>query len=266
MGRLILCYEKKAEKPYYVKTMNLHLYTLEELCYFLYDNLYWLDETVVNDELSDWIVTQLELKDLEQSLATNRGNLQQYVLLILNYAGYNSGEDMVDANNRLLERNEQSEFEKSLGRALHFLQCKLYMEAIMEYKKLLDGNEENQLDKIYNNMGNAYAGLFVFKEAAKCFHQAYQISKDETIFHNMIYAAAMANKEEIDEFIGELPSDYKQVYQRELERVRKEWDNKKLNQLNEVLLHKSSKQIAQYYKGLENLLNDWKKEYIHYTQ
>lgn len=265
MGRLILCHTKKAEKPYFVKAMNLNLYTLEELCYFLYDNLFWIDETVVNDELSEWIIKELQLTELKESLAASRGSVKNFVMLILRYADYVSQDDMEDASRLLGQLGEQSDFDKTLGRALHFLQCKLYVEAILEYKKLAESNENEQLERIYNNMGVAYAGLFQYKGAAKCFQKAYKQNKDQIIYKHFLYAVAMLPKEDILEFQEDLQQDYAVIYHSDMQKALKEHENKKLNQLNEVLHYKEDNQIAKYYKGLDHLLNDWKKEYIKFS-
>lgn len=264
MGRLILCYAKKANKPYFVKTMNLNLYTLEELCYFLYDNLYWIDETVVNDELSDWILKELQLTELNEELILNRGSVKNFIMIILKYAGYISAEDMDDAGKLLVELDEQSDFDKILGRGGHLLQFKLYMDAILEYKKLTKVDDHNQMEKIYNNMGVAYAGLFLFKEAAKCFQKAYQLNKDPVIYRHFVYAAAMASEEDIPEFQENLKNDYKEVFQTDMQSALKVKENKKLSQLEAVLNYKNDNQIAEYYKGLDSLLNEWKKEYMNY--
>ena len=265
MGRLILCYPKKADKPYFVKTMNLNLYTLEELCYFLYDNLYWIDETVVNNELLDWLIYELQLTDLSEGLRANLSNVKNFVMIILKYADYISEDDLEDANRLLGELGGQSDFDKTLGRAWHFLQCKLYMEAILEYKKLIERNENRQLEKIYNNMGVAYARLFLYKEAAKCFQKGYKINNDQTIYNHYQYAVAMISNEDIQEFQKDLERNYKAICKIAIQSVQKEQENKKLNQLEDVLNYKTQNHVAEYYKGLGNLLNEWKKEYENYT-
>ena len=39
MSGYILCQTKKADKPFFVESINTNIYSLEELCYFLYHNL-----------------------------------------------------------------------------------------------------------------------------------------------------------------------------------------------------------------------------------
>ena len=48
MSGYILCQTKKADKPFFVESINTNIYSLEELCYFLYHNLYLVDSSVIN--------------------------------------------------------------------------------------------------------------------------------------------------------------------------------------------------------------------------
>ena len=43
MGSLILCYKKKAKQPYEITRIHRKIYTIEELCYYLCNNLYLID-------------------------------------------------------------------------------------------------------------------------------------------------------------------------------------------------------------------------------
>ena len=49
MSGYILCQTKKAEKPYFVENISTNIYSLEELCYYLYNNLYMEDSSVMNE-------------------------------------------------------------------------------------------------------------------------------------------------------------------------------------------------------------------------
>ena len=39
MGSLILCHKKHARQPYVIARGHIRIYTLEELCYFICNNL-----------------------------------------------------------------------------------------------------------------------------------------------------------------------------------------------------------------------------------
>ena len=39
MSGYILCQTKKAEHPYFIENISMNIYSIEELCYYLYHNL-----------------------------------------------------------------------------------------------------------------------------------------------------------------------------------------------------------------------------------
>ena len=46
MSGYILCQVKKAEKPFYIENISTNIYSIEELCYYLSNNLYLIDYTI----------------------------------------------------------------------------------------------------------------------------------------------------------------------------------------------------------------------------
>lgn len=47
MSGYILCQTKKAQRPYFIENISMNIYSIEELCYYLYHNLYLADHTVL---------------------------------------------------------------------------------------------------------------------------------------------------------------------------------------------------------------------------
>ena len=45
MSGYILCQTKKAQRPYFIENISMNIYSIEELCYYLYHNLYLADHT-----------------------------------------------------------------------------------------------------------------------------------------------------------------------------------------------------------------------------
>ena len=68
MGSLILCHKKRAKHPYEITRIHKRIYTIEELCYYLCNNLYLIDYTIINEQLCRWIRDELELVSLAESL------------------------------------------------------------------------------------------------------------------------------------------------------------------------------------------------------
>ena len=40
MGSLILCHKKRAKRPFEISRVHTRIYTIEELCYYICNNLY----------------------------------------------------------------------------------------------------------------------------------------------------------------------------------------------------------------------------------
>ena len=47
----ILCQTKRAKLPYFIENISTNVYSIEELCYYLYHNLYLIDQTIMNEGL-----------------------------------------------------------------------------------------------------------------------------------------------------------------------------------------------------------------------
>ena len=54
--------------PYYIENISTNIYSIEELCYYFYHNIYLLDETILNEHLCDWIRKELGLERLYRRL------------------------------------------------------------------------------------------------------------------------------------------------------------------------------------------------------
>ena len=53
MGNLILCHDRHAAHPYEITRIHSRIFTIEELCYYLCNNLYLIDYTIMNEQLCD---------------------------------------------------------------------------------------------------------------------------------------------------------------------------------------------------------------------
>ena len=56
-----------------MESINTNIYSLEELCYFLYHNLYLVDSSVINENLCIWISEELDLPRLAAKLRPHLG-------------------------------------------------------------------------------------------------------------------------------------------------------------------------------------------------
>ena len=97
MGSLILCHNKKASQPYKITRIHRKIYTIEELCYYLCNNLYLIDYTIMNEKICEWLYSELDMRELAGELLDliqKKGTIEQFVLRILEHARIYSEPEM----------------------------------------------------------------------------------------------------------------------------------------------------------------------------
>ena len=68
MSDYILCQVKRASLPFYVENISKNIYSIEELCYYFYKNIYLIDESIINERLCNWLKDELGLSKLYEKL------------------------------------------------------------------------------------------------------------------------------------------------------------------------------------------------------
>lgn len=185
MGELLICHESIASLPYYIEGAGVNIYSMEELCYYIAGNTYLLDRSFMSEELCTWMEKQMGLYKLSEQLRDimrSQGQLSDFVLAILDSAAYASAQEMQEIVYTVRQMEEKSDFECSKIRADQLMEKGKYLSAIYEYKRLLDSGSAKEADavlcgNIWHNLGTAYARLFLFEEAARCYDKAYSFNQ-----------------------------------------------------------------------------------------
>lgn len=185
MGELLYCHEPIAALPYYVEGIGINLYSMEELSYYIMGNTFLLDNSFMSEELCTWVEKQMGLYKLAEQLRDimrGQGMLSDFVFKILEQTGYCTTGEMQDIVLTIRQMEEKSDFECNKIRADQLMEKQKYLAAIYEYKRLLDSPDAKDATtllcgNIWHNLGTAYARLFLFGEAARCYEQAYQLNE-----------------------------------------------------------------------------------------
>ena len=205
MSGYILCQRKKADSPYFIENISTNIYTLEELCYYLYHNLYLIDETIINKDLCDWIQNELNLGRLAAKLRTVVGKFSSAedilypVFKEINYLTY---EELKILNGRIqrLDRESVPVREKQKGDAL--MENGMYVHAIQVYQKLLERDDLNTFrdgleESICHNLGCAYSYLFQMEKALEYFEKAYEAGHERKRLKTYLLAVYNIRSREI---------------------------------------------------------------------
>ena len=264
MGDLILCNQVLAAFPYYIDNASLNVYSMEELCYYIENNLYLLEEDFMNEELCSWIDKEMGLPEEAEHLRgirQNGGTLSEFIGYLLGQSGYCRPQRVRQITGALKELETKSEYECGKLKADRFVERKRYVSAIAEYHRLLENPAEQSLTlvgNVWHNLGKAYAGLFLFREAAACFKQAYEYNRNQESMHACLYACrCMRDEKAFDEMAawGGLTEKELVWVGRELTgRSRMEDIEKFENQLMKLFAEENEQEIRR-------LVDDWKDAY-----
>lgn len=182
MGKVLLCTGSVAENPYYLKKPGISVYSVEELCYCFREHTFFIDEEIVNRELTDWLDRECRLPKLASALygfLSKKGSASAFAATILEYTGYCPKEEILKIERFLRANAGLDETKKRKVMADYLAEKGRYQDALDEYRVLLEEipkEEEAErsmtLASVYHNMGRVCAGLFLFEEASEYFKKA----------------------------------------------------------------------------------------------
>lgn len=207
MGELILCKENTAASPFYLDEGSLNVYSIEELSYYIENNVLFLNVDFMNLELINWIEHQLHMVDLAEGLRSLLGEgaaLDQFLALILQEGGFCSQTEIKNVVLAAQSVATKTKEEMQKIRGDRMLAKGNALGAIYIYRKIFDeGSRKNITDgdlaSVWHNLGCAHARLFQFDDAIECFEEAYNIGHRFESKRQMIFAAVCSkNNDEID--------------------------------------------------------------------
>ncbi len=250
MGSLILCHKKKAKHPYEISRIHKKISTMEELCYYLCNNLYLIDYTIMNEQLCRWIADELEMPALADKMVEqirNNGSVEKFVVLVLHESKIYTPGEMAHIQNVLEKLKNQKEVERQKFKADTLMESGELESAILVYMSIVNGERDESVDKrfygrVYACLAGAYGRAFLYEESARMYEKAYKICEDNRMLEGYLYASSRF-----------MPAD----------------EYQKMVMGNEVLLEVDNKLTEKISKVRENikieptreLFDEWKKEY-----
>lgn len=197
MGNLILCHDRHASHPYEITRIHCRIFTIEELCYYLCNNLYLIDYTIMNGQLCDWLDEELGMEALAAELRDVlrlHGSVEKFVLTILKASRIYREPEMIRIQNVLEHLKNQKDIERQKFKGDNLLESGEVEEAILVYQAILNQEKDDTVDekfygKIYAGLGAAYGRLFLYQEAARMYDRAYQLCGDKALIKPYLYAS-----------------------------------------------------------------------------
>ena len=265
-----LCTGSYGEKPLKLYKINKGIYSMEELCYYLCENIYLLDRDLMTEELIDWIDRQCAMEVLAKRLRELLhfgGSLAAFVSMILEECYYKKPEEIKRFQDILRENENLSVYERKKNRADYLLKEQKYILAAQEYEKLfreIDGRDPQLEGRILHNMGCTYGKLFLFEMAAGYFMEAYNRTGEADEMRGFLLCKRMElDKEEYIEFTSSKEGYYEAALELEKEMEQSEkayWESDERKRLDEMKIRKEGTGAS--HQAMEELLEQWKEEYL----
>ena len=203
MGSLILCHNKRAKQPFEIKQVHQKIYTIEELCYYICNNLYLIDHTLMNKRLCNWLERELELVELSASLREElhrNCSEEQFVLTLLQGANLYALSEINKIQSVMDKLKTQSRVEKLKYKADTLLSGGECQTAVLVYQSILHSERDDSVKKefygkVYGCLGSAYGRQFLYKEASESYRKAYEICKESHMLKAYLYCCQKAYPE-----------------------------------------------------------------------
>lgn len=270
MGKLILCSGARTKRPYSFPSSGVRLYSIEELCYYLFHHVYLIDEELFSDTLIDWIQNELQLPERAlklRQLKEKKADAKTMVTVVLCSADYYTEYEIKSLLKELDGIANLPKIMRKCIKANHCLKERQYKEAEAEYERLLDSKEATELalgdyGDILHNLAIARMHTMGFTEASSLFEQAYIRNRREDTLRQFLSTLMLINNEELYQ---KKLQEYQvnEILQQEVEDLlqqKKEeaFQSGLMNELEKLRQTKLQGRMKEYYERTEELIENWK--------
>lgn len=273
MGKLIQCSSPLALTPYHFRLTDTNVYSMEEVCYYIWHNIYMIQGEVFDREFVMWIEKELHMEETSHKLACliqDHKNLKDIVVTICCSCDYYDEEE-INALIRLMDEIEQMPaYARKKHKGDTYLACHSYEKALEEYEKVFESDEILHAEKeaygsIFHNMGVAYSNLAEFRKAAEYFLKAYEQNKKDASLSQGLFALRLSKDVEgykkalVDFDVSpEKQLQWEKEYTQVISQSSQCREALKIEKLRNVM---KSGNVAEYYDKVHKYVLDWKNEY-----
>lgn len=210
MGKVIMCTGVLSEEPFVVTGSERKLYSIEEICYYVANNIYGIELGFFDEILLEFIEKKLELPEVSSRLKTllEKGHgLKDLVTTLLCSCDLYDRDEIVEVIDTLTRISKMENWEKRAHIGYKFLKEGNYLMALKYFRGIL--REEKISEKDYGRvlmaMGICMIYTSSYKEAADCFYKAYRHNRNRKILIFALLSLKLGGLEkEFKETAGEI--------------------------------------------------------------
>lgn len=272
MSKLILCSGARTKIPYCFASTGIRVYSIEELCYYIFHYIYMIEEDIYSDALIDWIQTELKLSERAEKLKQlkrQNADVKTMVTFVLCSADYYTEAEIKGLLKKLDNIIGMPKVRRSCIKASNCLSEGQYPEAAAEYERILESEEAKDLSPeeygdVLHNLAIAKVHTSGLKEAAQLLYQAYERNHREESLCQYLYALRLLEHEvlyrdKLEEYqVGE---ELQTTLDHFMEQKSEEAElSEQMAMIRFLKNMKEKGQMLEFYKKTEELLETWKAE------
>lgn len=272
MGKLILSSGKRTDKPYVIASAGVRIYSIEELCYYLYHHVYMIDDDLLNMDLFDWMETELNLQERASKLKLlklQKTGIKTLVTVIMCSSDYFTEIEIKKMLKLVDSIIGMSATKRSVMKANTCLKNQKYQEAATEFERLLHSMDAQELTPeeygdIYHNLGVAKVHNNGVRDAAKLFYQAYEYNHREESLLQYLYCLKLSSHNnsyeeaaEKNQVSDELTKGIEEFLKRKEEEA---WTSGAMKELENLKNKKAMGKMSEYYNKTDEMIDLWKSK------
>lgn len=266
MGVMLLCRNTRVREPYFVEEWGIHLYSGEELCYYIYHNAPLIEEDFLDERLFRFIGKELGMEGLERKLRKWReqADLPELLLVILQDVHYYDSEELFTFRENLAALMKKTPAQRMKDRADLLFKRRRYGGAQLQYDRLLHSASpelmnENFRGQVWLGRGMSFARQYAWQEAADCLCKAYALLHTDEIRKLLWQIRCLDEQVEIDgEAVGTPTAEEVELWRQEFNEAKEKAAG---NGGGEEAARWFEKDKIRRAEGLNALVQDWKTQY-----
>lgn len=281
MSVLKFCVGSRAERPYYMKSMHIRIYSMEELCYYMWENASLLDEEILKEELIQWIDKECKMEQLAKQLyeiCHFDGSIHAFVNAVLTAAGFREPEEIKLLEKRIRTYEGMSRAGREKAQADHLFLSGRYVAAMERYMALIEkteplaknaGVEEKRfLTLLYHNVATVFARLFFYEEAAAFYERAFELGEESELKYALMCKRMICTPVQFEVFVREHAGYKERAYEAEqmMNDGSAQWmaAEERIN-LEAAAALKETGKTEEAAAILQDKVEEWEKEYHTYV-
>jgi tetratricopeptide (TPR) repeat protein len=213
MGKLIQCSSVIAGEPYCFPMTKTKVYSIEEVCYYIRNNIYMMQEEVFDREFARWIRQELGMEvtaDKLDQMRQDHNNLKDIVVTLCCSCDYyteseiNTLIEIMDETQNLPLAKRQEIKAESFMKSGRLEKARQEYESILKSTEMLEGSSQDY-GRVYHNLGVVCARMGEFRQAISSFRKAYEQNKATESLQCYLYCIlAGGNREEYNKAVREM--------------------------------------------------------------